>query len=207
MSPIAASKSYSEAKRDKILAVASELFLELGYNRVSVNAIVRKAGGTKTNIYTYFGGKEGLFRAIIESLSKEISQSLVQIDITNLSPQEALNAFGRKYLSVVFSKQAVELHRLTIAESRQFPELGRIWYQAGPEDGYQELGKYIFQQQQLGRFKNYEPRLAATQFLGMLESDIYLQLMLGLRETPSDKEIDTLVSETVKAFLLLINED
>ena len=96
LSPIAASKSYSEAKREQILAVASELFLELGYNRVSVNAIVRKAGGTKTNIYTYFGGKEGLFRAIIESLSKEISQSLLQIDITNLSPQEALNAFGRK---------------------------------------------------------------------------------------------------------------
>ena len=112
-----------------------------------------------------------------------------------------MTAFGQKYLTVIFSKQAVELHRLAISESRQFPELGRIWYEAGPEDAYQELEKYIAQQQQLCRFKNYEPRSAATQFLGMLEGHVYLQLMLNLRKTPSKKEIDLLVDETVKTFL------
>lgn len=199
--PIGASKSYSEAKRKELLKVATELFLEQGYSRVSVNAIVKRAGGTKTNIYTYFGGKEGLFRAIIENLSQEISQPLLRVDITDLSPQEALTVFGRKYLSVVLSKQAFGLHRLAIAESGQFPELGRIWHTAGPEDAYQELGKYIAKQQQLGRFRNYEPRLAATQFLAMLLNDIHLKLMLGLIEPPSNKEIDLLVDETVKAFL------
>ena len=96
---------------------------------------------------------------------------------------------------------------MAIAESRQFPELGRIWHTAGPEDAYQELGKYISQQQKLDRFKNYEPRLAATQFLYMLLNDIHLQLMLGLIEPPSNKEIDTLVDETVKTFLHGITQD
>ena len=66
-SPIATSKSYSEAKREELLRVATELFLEQGYSCVSVNAIVKRAGGTKTNIYTYFGGKEGLFAPLLKA--------------------------------------------------------------------------------------------------------------------------------------------
>lgn len=72
--------------------------------------------------------------------------------------------------------------------------MARIWHTAGPEAAYQELGNYI-SLQQLGRFKDCEPRRVATQFLYMLLNDIHLQLMLGLVSPPSSEEINTLVFE------------
>lgn len=187
--------------------VATDLFIERGYDGVTVNAIVQQVGGTKTNIYTHFGGKEGLFRAIIESLSQELLEPLSHMDIVGLSPHEALTVFGRKYLSVVLMEKTVGLHRLAIAESSQFPELGRIWHTVGPETAYQELANYISLQQQLGRFKNCKPRLVASQFLYMLLNDIHLQLLLGLVSPPSSSEINTLVDETVETFLHGITTD
>lgn len=48
------------------LLSANELFLEHGYDAVSLDDIVNHAGGSKASIYKYFGNKEGLFTAICD---------------------------------------------------------------------------------------------------------------------------------------------
>ena len=45
---------------------ATELFLEKGYDAVSLDDIVNHAGGSKASLYKYFGNKDGLFKAICE---------------------------------------------------------------------------------------------------------------------------------------------
>lgn len=49
-----------------LLISATELFLERGYDAVSLDDIVQHAGGSKASIYKYFGNKEGLFKAICD---------------------------------------------------------------------------------------------------------------------------------------------
>lgn len=49
-----------------LLVSATELFLERGYDAVSLDDIVQHAGGSKASIYKYFGNKEGLFKAICD---------------------------------------------------------------------------------------------------------------------------------------------
>jgi AcrR family transcriptional regulator len=56
----------SEAKH-QILKVASKLFSEKGYEAVSVREIAIIAEVNVSMISYYFGGKEGLYRSIIES--------------------------------------------------------------------------------------------------------------------------------------------
>ena len=51
----------SVRKRAELLRIATDMFLEQGYDAVSVEAIVQRAGGTKTNVYKHFGGKAELF--------------------------------------------------------------------------------------------------------------------------------------------------
>lgn len=51
-------------RRLALLLSATELFLEKGYDAVSLDDIVNHAGGSKTSIYKYFGNKDGLFTAI-----------------------------------------------------------------------------------------------------------------------------------------------
>ncbi|EHU1446677.1 TetR/AcrR family transcriptional regulator [Acinetobacter baumannii] len=53
-------------RRLALLLSATELFLEKGYDAVSLDDIVNHAGGSKTSIYKYFGNKDGLFTAICD---------------------------------------------------------------------------------------------------------------------------------------------
>ena len=53
-------------RRARIISAATELFLERGYGDTSIDAIVRRAGGSKSTVYELFGGKDRLFAAVIE---------------------------------------------------------------------------------------------------------------------------------------------
>ena len=52
-------------RREALLQAAAEVFFEQGYVATSIDAIIERAGGSKRNIYSEFGSKEGLFAAIV----------------------------------------------------------------------------------------------------------------------------------------------
>ena len=52
--------------RKKILKVSLDLFHQKGYDAISVQEIVERAGITKPTLYYYFGSKNGLLQAILE---------------------------------------------------------------------------------------------------------------------------------------------
>ena len=60
-----------EGVSEKILACAKAEFLEKGYADASLRTIAAKADTTTGSIYSRFGGKEGLFGAIVEPVSEE----------------------------------------------------------------------------------------------------------------------------------------
>jgi len=59
--------------RDKVLLTASELFMELGYEPVSINMIAAKAGVTKASVYYYFENKAALFAASVTEMMLRIA--------------------------------------------------------------------------------------------------------------------------------------
>lgn len=60
-------KSGGVPMRDTVLDAASQLFMELGYEPVSINMIAERAGVTKASVYYYFANKAELFTtAVIE---------------------------------------------------------------------------------------------------------------------------------------------
>lgn len=56
----------AEGVSEKILKCAKEEFLEKGYSDASLRTIAAKADTTTGSIYSRFGGKEGLFSAIVQ---------------------------------------------------------------------------------------------------------------------------------------------
>ena len=191
----------SSQKKQAILSAATDLFIERGYNGVSVDAIVRKVGGSKSNIYNYFGGKEGLFCAIVEDLSLQILSPLQEAHIDNLPPREALTAIGKRAMSVVLSDRAVALLRIVIAQHQQFPELGHLFFNTGPRRNCDCLAQYIEAQQQKGMLKPCDSQRAAKQFVGMFLGVNQMQRILGITEAPSEEEIASIVDDAVTTFL------
>src|SRR5258705_12847249 len=55
-----------EIRRSQILDAAVEVFLENGYGGATIDLVVERAGASKATVYSFFGGKDGLFAAIVE---------------------------------------------------------------------------------------------------------------------------------------------
>src|SRR6202789_4259737 len=125
-------RSRGEVRNGKLQKVAAELFLKRGYEGVTIDKIVEVAGGSKSTVYSEFGGKCGLFISSIENLCRESNEPLAKIDYTGLNLEESLKKLSFHILKLISAKRSVELHRLAIGEGMNCPEVGDAWYTHGP---------------------------------------------------------------------------
>jgi len=70
------------ARREQLLAVATELAVEQSFHAVSVEAVARRAGITRAVIYQHFDDLRALLEAVIE---RETSRALAQVSETALT--------------------------------------------------------------------------------------------------------------------------
>ncbi len=68
------------ATRQALLAAAAALFPESGYDGVSVEDLATRAGVNKALISYHFGGKRGLYVAVLESAFADMAERLPPID-------------------------------------------------------------------------------------------------------------------------------
>jgi AcrR family transcriptional regulator len=80
----------AERTRADILAVASREFADFGYAGARINEIAAKTSTTKRMIYYYFGGKEGLYVAVLEQAYSRIRSLEQQLDVEHLDPVDAI---------------------------------------------------------------------------------------------------------------------
>jgi AcrR family transcriptional regulator len=73
-----------------ILAAAIAEFTEKGYAGARIDAIAAKSGANKRMIYHYFGDKDGLYLAVLESAYIGIRSSETELQLANLKPVEAI---------------------------------------------------------------------------------------------------------------------
>lgn len=75
-----ANSARSAETRSRILAVALDLFIEKGYDKVSLREIAEAVGVTKAALYYYFPSKEQILRALIEPFFKMRSVMLEALE-------------------------------------------------------------------------------------------------------------------------------
>lgn len=80
----------AERTRAELLAVATEVFAEDGYSGARVDVIAERTRTTKRMIYYYFGSKEGLYRAVLESAYRGIREAERAIDVDSTDPVVAV---------------------------------------------------------------------------------------------------------------------
>ena len=194
-------RSRGEARNSKLQKVAADLFLRRGYEGVTIDKIVERAGGSKSTIYSEFGGKCGLFITSIENLCRESNEPLTKIDYTGLNLEESLKKLSFHILKLITAKRAVELHRLAIGESLNCPEVGEAWYTHGPartasfirsvlEDHRDELQKTTVPIERM-----------AVILHDSLTGDVLYRLLAGVGKHQNDAELKRLASAAVDVIL------
>lgn len=68
-----------EQKKESILNAAWELFIQFGYNKVSIAEIAKKASVSQVSIYNFFNSKENLYFELLNRILDKYYQELFQI--------------------------------------------------------------------------------------------------------------------------------
>lgn len=109
-----------------LLSIALAEFLEYGYGGASLSRIVRKAGISKTTLYSRFASKEALFLAIMEQQIERLSpaQQLIS-DSGKPNLEQGLKDYANHMLELSLKGDMLGVNRLMYSESHRFPELGK----------------------------------------------------------------------------------
>ncbi|MDI2099222.1 TetR family transcriptional regulator [Ruicaihuangia caeni] len=85
-----------ERTKNDILAVASEEFAERGYSGARIDEIAARTSSTKRMIYYYFGGKEGLYVAVLERAYQEVRDAEREIDVAHSDPVTSIRLLAER---------------------------------------------------------------------------------------------------------------
>ena len=187
--------------RDRLLDSAFKLFLEYGYGNLSLETIARDARVSMRTIYSQFGGKAGLFGAVIKRCSDPLVTALSDESTMEGSPEEALVAFAKQFLYSITRPDAVRIRAMLIGESLHFPDLATQFYEQGPQRTLDHLAQFFLRRQRAGHFAAIDPPVLADQFLSALRGERYQKLQLGLLPAPDDVEIEAWARQTTSLFL------
>ena len=63
-----------EATRAQLVAIATRMFAEYGYEDTSIEAVLREAGVSRGSLYHHFASKEALFEAAAEAVETSVGE-------------------------------------------------------------------------------------------------------------------------------------
>lgn len=194
------SRVQSAQLSDRILDVATALFLQDGFGTTSIEAVAKRAGISKRTFYHRFRGKEELFEAVVRRL---IARWMPPFDAALLdapSLAEALRRSAEYMLDVALTTEGLALHRVVIAEAERFPGLARILYEFGAAPGIERIARHLDERIARGEFRPIDSRFAAEQFILMTVTGPRRRA-LGLGKRLDGAELRTWIDNTVALFL------
>jgi AcrR family transcriptional regulator len=198
---MAEKRSRGEVRNSKLQKVAADLFLKRGYEGVTIDRIVELAGGSKSTIYSEFGGKCGLFIRSIENLCRESNEPLTKIDYTGLNLEESLKKLSFHILKLITAKRAVELHRLAIGEALNCPEVGEAWYTHGPARTASFILSVLEAHRDELRDTTIPIERMAVILHDALTGDILYRLLAGVGKHENDAELERMACAAVEVVL------
>jgi TetR/AcrR family transcriptional repressor of mexJK operon len=190
-----------EKRRRAIMSAAWNLFLARGYANVSVDDVVRKAGGSKSTVYKIFGSKKGLFYAIIEDSTDEILADMTFPDTQGMTTRDAMRKIGLAFGRDILSEKYTSLFWLSVSVSRRFPDVAKRFYESGPLTVRNYLTDFLKKEVKAGRLVLDDPSHAAGIFSAMVLEYTHMEITLRYSKPPSDKKLQRLVDRAVDVFL------
>jgi TetR/AcrR family transcriptional regulator, mexJK operon transcriptional repressor len=184
----------------RILAAASDIFLEKGYEETSTALIAQRAKVSKRELYANFNDKRDILAAVITQLQTEM-QSRADIGwSSNDEPRQVLIDAGTRLLEFINSEKFGNLLRIVVAESFRDPRSAAKFYQLGPGRGRKQTAVFMRRHMKSGYLRKADPLTAADVFLDLVISSRRLtEVILGQKHEGQDTKSH--VHAAVKVFL------
>lgn len=187
-------------RRSEMVEAAYRLFTEKGYASVSVDEIIRVSRGSKSSLYKYFGNKEGILKAVVESHAEVMLREIHFEYASSRSSREALERVGMVLVDLALSENAINQHRHAVSHAKAFPDLAKLWYESGPKRTFDGLAEFLEKETAAGRLRIANPAQAAILFAGMIIFHDNMRMLVCLPRSKRSK-LKEVVTEAVEIFL------
>jgi TetR/AcrR family transcriptional repressor of mexJK operon len=187
-------------RQEELLNVALDVFLEMGFERTTMEEIAAKVGMSKRTIYARYEDKSALFKAAVHraverfTVPREALEAVVTDDL-----EQTLTAIARLRVANSATPIAIKLQRILSAQSYRFPELFTIALEEGTGPTLDLLCSVFERHTALGEIKVTEPRRAATAFLSLAVGGSARQAVAG--KMPDAAEVKKRIAFGVGLFL------
>lgn len=185
-------------RREHLLDIAAEVFLERGYKNAKVSEIANRAGASKTTLYARYPTKAELFVAVITRRTRAWQESFAEILVPGKPLEKVLEEFGARLLRTMSHPEKRALYKVFVAESSYFPKLARRFWEVGPKRSMGMLRDYL---RGHAEFKGKHPAHAAEMFWSLCCGQSVLKTQLHKSCLMPEKAIDFNVREAVRIFL------
>jgi len=190
-------KGTEQLSQERLLETAKQLFLEYSYANLTMETIAKEAHVSLRTIYNLFGGKAGLFGAVI----KQYGASFPNILSQSGDCAEVLTLFGVEFLKNMTQPDILRIRAILVAESPRFPELAQEFYQHGPGRTRVLLADFFKKHQANGFIIHVDPLFLADQYMSLLRGERYYRLQLGLEPSPDLKTVNEWAEDVTNLFL------
>ncbi len=191
-------------KRAAILLAAKRLFVQHGFEGVSMDQIATEAGVSKLTVYSHFGDKGTLFsEAVRAHCEASIPTALFEPD-PGVPLRERLTEIGRAFVGMVMTPDAIAAHRILCAPQVAGSGLATMLWEAGPQRLHASFTALLERRIRAGELDIADPARAAGHFFTLLKGEPHSQAVFGFScngaPEPPEAHVDGVVDLFLRAY-------
>lgn len=178
----------SQDAETRLFDIARALMFAHGYENVTTDMIAREANISKATIYRHFSSKDELMGRVVNAESEKIFGSIPDRVDSRAAFQEALQNYGERFLSLIFSPEKMMFERTLISKANELPQGAQLFFANAHIGTRDRLAKYILMAQESGKARNDIPASRLAEHLLVIWKGLdHCALQLGL---PADERRD-----------------
>jgi AcrR family transcriptional regulator len=190
-----------DQRRAAFIAVATRLFLEKGFEGVSVNEVVKQAGGSLATLYAYFPTKQDILLAIArqESLGSRLPE--LQPEFDDRDVEDNLTLAGMAFVARIGNPQLIGLFRIMITAAPRFKEETRVFLNERRGSTIADFKDYFDRQCLRGTLQIEDTEFAAVLFTSLIRGTFSIETLMGADEFFEPAYLEKAVREAVRMFM------
>ncbi|MEZ0114985.1 TetR/AcrR family transcriptional repressor of mexJK operon [Catenulispora sp. EB89] len=197
---MAAAREY-QRKGEEVLVAAEELFLRHGYTDTTMQAVAVHAGVAKATVYSNFPTKDALFEAVVARRAEVNGTSVEHIDLESRDARATLVELAACFLSVIYSREQLELLRTVVADARRLPHLGALVVEGAGQETRETIHEYFSRLDAWGELEVSDLDMAVEYFLAIIKADRHVKLLLSQDVDITPEAIRAIAEGAVDIFL------
>ncbi len=180
----------SEARPGEIVQAALDVFAEKGFAGAKLDEIAAKAGISKGALYLYFETKEDIFRAVVrEAVAPNLDLVEAMLAQATIPFPDLLRLAVARIVMVIGTSRLGAVAKLVVGESRNFPELAKVWHDEVVSRALGAMTGALARAQERGEIRPGDPRLQAFSIVGpVLMGVIWQETFTPVGAPPVDLE-------------------